>query len=402
MRRIYEAVLAYHLKHYRQMLFLAGPRQVGKTTISKHFEKKYAKAHYLNWDVEEHRAHILSGALELGKMFDLDEIQQKKPLIIFDEIHKQPMWKNALKGFFDLYGKKADIMVTGSAQLDIYQAGNDSMMGRYFSYQIHPLSVAELLHIALPDDELRPQVKINQNDFEALWTFGGFPEPFTKRNKMHYLRWKKMRNKQLLQEDIRDLTQIHEISQLEVLTALLRHQTGGITNRHALANKVDVSVPTISRWLTLLERVYYCFRITPWHKNVSRSLIKEPKLYLWDWSLLDDIGARAENFVASHLNKAVAMWNDRGLGEYSLHFLRDKEKNEVDFLVVKNNEPWFLVEVKHGQNHRLSPQLARYQKMLNAPHAFQVVIDMPFVDANCFDYTRPVIVPATTFLSQLV
>lgn len=158
----------------------------------------------------------------------------------------------------------------------------------------------------------------------------------------------------------------------------------------------------MGRWLEILARVYYCFTIPPWHKNVTRSLIKEPKLYLWDWSALDDVGARAENFIASHLLKAVHLWNDQGFGEYGLHFLRDKDKNEVDFILVKNNQPWFLVEVKYSPNSRIGPQLNKFPKQTGAKHAFQVVIDLPYEDVDCFSYTKPVIVPAKTFLSQLV
>lgn len=165
---------------------------------------------------------------------------------------------------------------------------------------------------------------------------------------------------------------------------------------------INVSSPTIRRWLNCLEAFYYCFSIHPWTKNVKRSLRKEPKYYLWDWSLIEDPGARVENFVASHLLKAVHFWTDYGFGEFELHFLRDKEKNEVDFLVTKNKAPWFLVEVKISKNSGISKSLYTFQKQTGAKHAFQVIIDMDYIQKDCFAYRNPIIVPAMTFLSQLI
>jgi len=163
-----------------------------------------------------------------------------------------------------------------------------------------------------------------------------------------------------------------------------------------------VSVDTVRRWLGVLEAMYYCYAIRPWTKNVTRSLLKEPKYYLWDWAQCSDIGARNENFIASHLLKAVHFWSDTGLGDYDLFFLRDKDKRDVDFLVSKNGEPWFIVEVKSSMNQSLSKSLDVFAKQLKVEHVFQVAIDAAYVDKDVFDLKRPVIVPAKTFLSQLV
>jgi len=161
-------------------------------------------------------------------------------------------------------------------------------------------------------------------------------------------------------------------------------------------------VDTVRRWLGVLEAMYYCYAIRPWSKNITRSLLKEPKYYLWDWSQCTDVGARNENFIASHLLKAVHYWTDTGLGDYGLYFLRDKEKREVDFLVSKDGEPWFIVEVKSSMNKRLSTSLEVFAKQLKVNHVFQVGMDGEFIDKNVFDIKRPVIVSAKTFLSQLV
>ncbi len=402
MLRIYQDMLIKHIQCERQMLFLAGPRQVGKTTLSQALESLGAAFYYLNWDVQEHQRLIIQGPQTVGQFLEIHRARQLRPIVVFDEIHKYKGWKNYLKGFYDLYSQQIHIIVTGSARLDIYQAGGDSLMGRYFLYRIHPFSVAELVHPHPASEELQEPRKLEDSKFNALWTFGGFPQPYLKQDKSFHLRWKKLRDQQLFQEDIRDLTHIHEISQMKLLAELLRLQAGQLLNRNNCANKINVAVNTISRWLETLSRLYYCFTITPWCKNVSRSLIKEPKVYLWDWSLIDDIGAKSENFMASHLLKAIQFWNDRGLGDYSLHFIRDKDKNEVDFLVVKDQQPWFLVEVKHANNQPMSQQLYRFKEQLQVKHAFQVVIDLPYEAIDCFVYTDPVIVPAKTFLSQLV
>lgn len=402
-KRIYEQVMEEHLAEMRQMLFLVGPRQVGKTTTSLEVTESHRRHHYLNWDVQDDRNLITQGADAVAKILELDTMAKAMPVIVFDELHKYRKWKTFLKGFFDKYEKRVQIVVTGSARLDIYKAGGDSLMGRYFLYRLHPLSVAEILNPKLRQQEIAPKAKrIPEKEFTALYQFGGFPEPFLKRKDMFYNRWRKLRFQQLFQEDLRDLTRIQEIGQIEVLADLLRNQAGKLTSYTVLAGKVNVSVDTIRRWIKVLKSFYYCFTIQPWTKNVTRSILKEPKVFLWDWSLVKDEGAKVENFIASHLFKAVHFWTDRGLGEYGLYFLRDKEKREVDFLVSKDGKPWFIVEVKTSENAGISKSLFHFQAATKAPHAFQVIFDKPFEEGNCFAYKEPVIVSARTFLSQLV
>jgi uncharacterized protein len=402
MDRIYQKVITDHFNNNQQMLFLAGPRQVGKSTISLAAQNLTGNFVYLNWDESNNRETILRGEKYVAEFAKIDRIYKKKSIIVFDEIHKYPRWKNFLKGFYDYYKEKTGIIVTGSAKLDVYRKGADSLMGRYFLYRIHPFSVAECVTTTLSDQELRESKQINGNKFKSLWAFGGFPEPFIKQDKRFYQRWKNLRTKALFREDIRDLTNIQEITQLEIFAQLLKHQASQLLNFTNLSRKSQISVNTVKRWINTLESFYYCFLVRPWTKNITRSLIKEPKLYLWDWSLVDDEGGRAENFIASHLLKATHFWTDSGFGEFSLYFLRDKDKREVDFLVTKNNKPWFLVEAKKASFGLLSKSLEIFQKQTGAKHAFQVVLDMDYVDVNCFKYTKPIIVPAKTFLSQLI
>jgi len=359
--------------------------------------------HYINYDILEDRQLILAGPNHIWDFIEGDVAKTCQSIIVFDEIHKYSGWKTFLKGFFDAYGHRIKIIVTGSAKLDVYKSGGDSMMGRYLLYVICPLSVAEIIGRKDITRDISLPTKIEDIAYNNLLEYGGFPELFLSSDPKLILRLQKQKNALLLYEDIRSLTQIHELSQLEVLAELLKGQVGSLINRSSLSKKINVAASTIGRWISTLEAFYYCFAVYPWSRNIERSLIKEPKLYLWDWSLItDDIGARSENFIASHLQKAVYCWNDQGLGEYGLYYLRDKDQNEVDFLVVKDNQPWFLVEVKHSSNQGLSKSLYYYQKKTGAKHAFQVVIDMDYADLDCFKYTDPVIVPAKTFLAQLV
>lgn len=398
MERTYTTALTQHLKKYRQMIFVAGPRQVGKTTLCQSIKHQ----HYFNWDNQDHRALIIEGPGRIASEIGLDALQKKPLIIIFDEIHKYSKWKDFLKGFFDVYGTEIKVIVTGSSRLDIFKKGSDSLMGRYFLYRLHPLSVREIIAPRMDDKKISSPKLIKKNTFEALLKFGGFPEPYLKADTKFQNRWKRLRQQQLFSEDIRSLTQIQDIFQLEHLAELLKNQAGQLTNYSSLATRVKISVDTVRRWLVTLESFYYCFAIQPWFKNISRSLQKQPKIYLWDWSLVDDPGTRAENFIASHLLKAVHWWTDNGFGEYGLYFLRDKDKREVDFLVTQDRTPWFMVEVKASQNKSISKNLHHFQKQAKVPYAFQVSFDQDYLDIDCFTTNKPVIVPAQTLLSQLI
>lgn len=402
MQRLYEQLIQHHFLENRQMVFLAGPRQVGKTTLSKMIGQSVSHFYYLNWDNTDHQRIILAGPAQVVAYFNIQTMTESPGIIIFDELHKYSRWKQFLKGFFDTYGDLIKILVTGSAKLDVYKKIGDSLMGRYFLYRIHPFSVAEMISPSFQDTELKKPLAISNELFQQLIEYGGFPEPLLKANKRFYTRWSRLRYDQTFHEDIRNLIQVHEIAQLEMLAAILKNQAGALVNFSNLAQAITVSTPTIKRWINSLSAFYYCYTVRPWFKNVTRALVKQPKIYLWDWSEISDLGARLENFIASHLLKAVHFWTDSGLGDYGLYFLRDKEQREVDFLVTKNGDPWFLVEVKHSKNAGINPSLHHFQKQTGAPHAFQVVFDLPFVAQDCFSYTTPVIVPAQTLLAQLV
>ena len=396
MNRIYNRICVEHFKQNRQMAFVSGPRQVGKTTLTKN-----VSSDYFTWDNQNDRANILLGPNNIASILDIDTLMKTPKIVTFDELHKYSKWKTFIKGFFDIYGDKLKCCVTGSARLNIFKKGGDSLMGRYFLYRMHPFSVSEFVTDKIADNEIRKPQIIDNSSFEQLLMFGGFPEPLLKADKRFYNRWRRLRTEQFFHEDIRDLTNVQEVGQLEILAEILRNQTGQLTNYSSLANAINVSVDTVRRWIQILENLYFCFCIRPWSSNVKKTLIKQPKIYLWDWTLCGNIGARNENFVASHLLKAVHLWTDIGIGEYELFYIRDKIKREVDFLVTKNNKPWFLVEVKTSKEH-LSPNLEYFQQQIKAEHAFQVTINMDYIGRDCFTENAPVTVPAKTFLSQLV
>ena len=319
-------------------------------------------------------------------------------MALFDELHKFPTWKPFLKGLFDTYEDRLRIVVTGSSRLDVYRRGGDSLMGRYFSYRMHPFSVPEFVGRELPDAErvVRDPCKVEVADVEAFWLHGGYPEPFLMRDIRFTRRWRSLRLQQLVREDIRDLTQVQQIHQMEVLFRRLSRQSGRQLVSGNLAKEIRVAADTVRRWVAALCDLHLGFLIRPWFRNASRSLRKEPKWYLRVWADIEDVGAKAETFVACHLLKAVDGWNDMGLGRFELAYLRDREKREVDFLVARNRRPWFLVEVKH-RDESMSGTLKYYQDRLEAPFAFQVVID-----ADCFARSGPpLVVPGRTFLSQL-
>lgn len=402
MHRFYQQVILNHFAHHEQMLFIAGPRQVGKTTLAKSLSTHFEHFFYFNFDIEEDRLLITQGERAILEKIRFYEIRKQKPFIVFDELHKYKHWKQFLKGFYDHLKSKIHILVTGSAKLTIFQKGGDSLMGRYLLFRMHPLSVAELLHQPIAESLIVSPKKINPNHVKRLLQFGGFPDPYLKEDVRFASQWKRLRRQQLFHEDIRSLKQVQDIAHIEMLGALLRAQAGQQVNYTNLANALRVSVDTVIRWVNILEEFYYFFRIQPWYKNIKRSLVKEPKIYLWDWSELDDGGAKIENFVACHLHKAVHFWTDSGLGDFGLYYLRDKDKNEVDFLVTRDHFPWFLVETKTSDNHSMNKNLIYFQDQTKAKHAFQIVLNTPFLDVNCFSENNPIIVPLSTLLSQLV
>jgi hypothetical protein len=395
-RRVYQSIVEDHLAQHRQMIFVSGPRQVGKTTLCR------GRADlYLDWDNEDHRAVVLEGPGAVARRAGLEGLFTRSPVIAFDELHRYRRWRNFLKGFFDTYEAQSRVLVTGSSRLDQYRRGGDSLMGRYFPLRMHPFSVAELVAPTMPTQPVRAPAVPADADWRALWDHGGFPEPFTRRTATFTTRWRNLRRTQLLREDVRDLTRIQELDQLDMLERLLADRSGDQVVYSSLAREVRVSENTIRSWIGTLCSLHHGFLVRPWSKNLASALRKEPRWYLRDWSGIAEPGRRFETLCACHLLKAVEGWTDLGLGEFELRYIRDRQGREVDFVVVRDGRPWFLAEAKLADT-RLSPALRSYHEKTGAPHAFQIVAELPFVDADAFARIGPVVVPARTLLSQLL
>jgi uncharacterized protein len=348
-----------------RMVFIAGPRQVGKTTLARDLVgRHFHRTGYFNWDSRNDRRNIRKSAWP----GDAD-------LIILDEIHKYPHWKSFVKGEYDTLHDTYRFIVTGSARLDLYRKGGDSMLGRYHLYRLHPFSLAEAAGCtSVPTVmEKLPIPPVHEKElFTALDRFGGFPEPFTKQNARVLRRWHNEKAGRLFKEDIRDLTQVKDVVRMQLLGDALPERAGSLLSINALREDLEVSHRAVSNWLDTLEAFYYCFRIRPYAAKGFRSLKKEAKLYLWDWSEIDNEAPRFENCIASHLLKLVQFLQDREGYDAQLHYLRTIEKKEVDFLLTVDKKPWFAVEAKLKDTN-VAPALRYFKEKLQIPFCYQVI-----------------------------
>jgi len=359
------------LSEHKNMIFLAGPRQAGKTTLAKLISRNFPNHLYFNWDIQEDRVRLF----ENPTFFT--EIERKDatiPLIVFDEIHKYKEWKNYLKGIYDQFHQSFKILVSGSGRLDLYQKGSDSLAGRYFLFHLWPFTIGELGNKRREisdflDNPLQIDM-IGNRKLSALWkqlaTVSGFPEPFTLGKETFYRRWSSTYSRQIIREDIRDLTHIKSVTEMETLFMLLPSKIGSPISMPSLARDLKVSYNSIHSWLAKLETFFLTFSISPWTKKITRAIHKEKKFYLWDTPRIKDAGARFENLVALELYRAVNCWNDMGYGDFTLHFIKNKEQNEIDFLIAKDNKPLLMVETKLSDTHPSTP-LRKFQRMLKIP-----------------------------------
>ncbi len=366
-----EGVLAHG-----KMAFLSGPRQVGKTTLARQLQKTFSQSLYFNWDIITDQKRLLKNPY----FFEEADREARAPfLVVLDEIHKYARWKNYLKGAYDGYQKDFRFLVTGSGRLDLFKKGGDSLMGRYMAAPLFPLSVGELSG-RLPS---WAQFKASLQDppptspgvalaYESLFRFSGFPEPFVKADTRFYNAWFQERKSLLVREDIRSAADIREISLMETLSHLVPDKVGAPLSINSLKQDVGVAFETVRDWLLLLEQFFYMVRIAPFTGSLARTLRKESKAYLYDWVEVPQESFRFENMVALHLHKAVQTWRAMGEGDIGLHYVRDKEKREVDFLLTEKNRPICLIECKLSDT-ALSPALTYYQDKLRVPTAVQLV-----------------------------
>jgi predicted AAA+ superfamily ATPase len=355
-----------------KMVFVSGPRQVGKTTLGRQVLEalQVPGPVYLNWDRPEHRRIMRELAWS-----------RAAPVAVLDEIHKHPRWKSLLKGFYDTEGERQRLLVTGSARLDFYRRGGDSLVGRYHGHRLHPLSVGELGRDGRPPAagmlataERWPRgAPVSPAVLDGLLQLGGFPEPLLGGSDRKARRWRVARREQVLHEDLRDLSNVRHVALIEQLVDLLAERVGSPISINALRQDLGVDHKTVTAWIDVLERLYMVFRVRPWAGSLARTLRKEPKIYFWDWAEAPEGGPRFENLVASHLLKLCHHLTDVEGWRAELCYVRDREKREVDFLVGRDRKPWILAEAKQADT-RASPALAYFQGRLRVPHAVQVVL----------------------------
>jgi len=355
----------------RKMVFVSGPRQVGKTTLARQIIR--GENEYLNWDIAEHRDRVLRRELPPGGA------------VIFDEIHKYRSWRNYLKGLVDRPARRWRILVVGSARLDVYRFGGDSLQGRYHFLRLHPFSAAEL-KIA------------SESGFTDLLRLGGFPEPFLSGSETEARRWSREYRSRVIREEITSLEKIADLGNLELMAIRLPQLVGAPLSVNALREDLQVSHKTLSRWLQVLERLYVIYRLPPFGAPAIRAVKKEQKHYHYDWSQVPEPPRRFENMVAGHLLKWVHYEQDAKGRDLELRYFRDVDGREVDFVVSEAGKPIRLIEAKWGD-----AEVDRGLKYLKArfPDAEAVQI----AASGKKDYLTPNgirVRPALPFLRELV
>ncbi len=347
-RYLYDNILS-DLK--KKMVVVTGPRQVGKTCLARSLEKEFTKPAYLNYDDPEH-------ALITNKR----QWPVESGLVMLDEIHKMKKWKHFIKGVYDTRPQNQSLLVTGSARLDIFSRSGESLAGRYFQYRLNPLSVKELAITTAPIEALR---RLNER--------GGFPEPYLAGKNEDAARWRKQYFYGIIREDIRDLSRISELKTMQLLIELLRQRTGTPLSYLSLSRDLQISPHTVKSYIELLENLYVLFLVRPFHRNIARAILKEPKLYFYDSGfVLGDEGARLENTVAVSLKKHVQYLEDTRGEDIQLNYIRLKDGREVDFAITNNGTVSRLVEVKLSDTELASP-LAHFSALFNKAGAYQIV-----------------------------
>lgn len=348
MKRYLETPIKNDLQE--KIVLLSGPRQVGKTTLSRQLIPAHS---YLNYDASSDRRVIMA-----------EEWTRDIDLVIFDELHKMKNWKSWIKGIYDSEGVIPALLITGSARLDTYTKGGESLAGRFFPFRLHPFTVKEICSLSdeKPEDILNRLLKV-----------GGFPEPYLKNSEVFAKRWRRVHTDTIIRQDLLDLERVRDIKSIEILIDLLRARGGSTISYTSLANDLQVSIHTVKHWLQILENMYIIFPVRPYHKNIARSILKESKYYLYDTGAVDNgFGAKLENTVACALLRELHFLEDTTGSRVALHFLRNKEKQEVDFLVVIDNKPVSMIEVKTADD-AFSPALFRFHKFLPTAKPIQIV-----------------------------
>jgi predicted AAA+ superfamily ATPase len=388
----------------KALVLMAGPRQAGKTTLGLSIASAYPNRVYFNWDVVPDRARLLR------EPYFFEAVERRDgstPLVVLDEIHKYRHWKSYLKGAYDRFHGEYQFLVTGSGRLDTYRKGGDSLAGRYEMFHLWPFTLAELSGGGTTIESFwgDPQAVVPDRDgaVEGTWRrlarFSGFPEPYVRAKPTAYRRWSQAYHSQLIREDLRDMTGIVSIGDVETLFSLLPERVGSLLSIPGLAEDLKVAYNTVRSWLDALERLYLVFSIAPWTRRVTRATQKARKLYLLDYAIIENPAARFENMVAVELLRAVSLWNDLGHGPFGLHFVRNKEREEVDFVVTEKHRPRLLVETKTAST-TVDAALRKFQRQLGVPAVHLTDEGTTFRKMSNGDHTI-LVAPACMWLPRL-
>jgi len=342
----------------RQMRFIAGPRQAGKTTLAQRIlVANESENLYFNWDLREVRDKFKADFGFFETPLRDASLHGRLPWICFDEIHKMPHWKDILKSYFDKHEAEARFLVTGSARLDWFRRSGDSLAGRYFLFRLDPLTLSEVAGSRLaepgPTENAREFmekkaafVRYEEEALSQLLNYSGFPEPFLKADAPFYRRWQRDMVDRLTREDVRDLTRILDVEHVATLVQILPDRVGSPLSLNALREDIGIGYSAVRSAVSALQLTYAFFLISPYSRNIVRSIKKEKKGYFFDWGRCADQAKRFENYVACELKALTDLWHDQGIGDFSLMYVRSRDGKETDFLVTRNNEPWCLFEAK--------------------------------------------------------
>ena len=354
MKRYLDNLVTKDLK--RKMVIVTGPRQVGKTTLSKQLMPLFKNSQYLNWDTAPDRV-----------VLNEQSWRSDAQLLVFDEIHKMSLWKNWLKGVFDGRREDQSILVTGSARMDTFRYAGDSMAGRFYAFRLHPFSVKEWCDATGAE----PVAALHH-----LIERGGFPEACLAQDAADADRWRKLYLDRMVRDDILEFSRIKEINTMRVLIELLRDRVGSPLSLASLGRDIGVSPKTVANYLEILEALFIVFTVRPWHRNVARALLQTPKVYFYDAALVrGDWGVKLENAVAAMMLKHVHFLQDSLGREVELHYVRTKDGAEVDFVISDGREVTHLIECKATDN-KPHPALKRFAEQHPEATPLQIVGDL--------------------------
>lgn len=362
MRRWLESLLEDPLLEPK-MRFVAGPRQCGKTTLAREILARHHSEELLfDWDVPETRRLYRTDTL-----FYRSRIKAlAKPWMCFDEIHKQRKWKDILKGIYDADGGRVRLLVTGSARLELFRRAGDSLAGRFFLFRLPPTLLGELLGespASVPSVDARDWIderltaapsrgtedpRAARGATEHLLRFGPFPEPLLKGTDRFHSLWRRNYLDSVIRGDLRDLTRLRDLSLVEALVDLIPARVGSPFSLNAVREDLEVAHATVRGMMEHLERLLVVFALSPYAKRVTRPVKRERKIYLFEWSSVEEEAARfaKKNFVALELLARTQFWTENGPHEWVLHYLRSRDGKESDFLILRRRRPWCIVECK--------------------------------------------------------